>query len=248
MCLSPIVIKADVSGGHTRTFTVPCGKCIECLKTKQNDYMVRIYEELLQAGSGCFLTLTYSNDTVPYLERDGKKYYTVYKPDVKDWLKRFRTNYERETGKTGVRFFLCSEYGPRTHRPHYHCLFFGLSKKDLHSAIEDWTARFGFVLAKDIDPSPGSFECSARYVSKYSCKGILEDPFRIQIRTKQTFSEFLKGTRFELCPAHALLPYFFLLSNSFTGANYTRLLYPWRYQDFRTCVFGRGAEAEVCCD
>lgn len=75
---------------------------------------------------------------------------TVWKKDVKDWIKRFRTNYERLTGRTGVRYFLCSEYGPKTKRPHYHAIFFGLDKKDLALAINDWSSRFGFVCAKDV--------------------------------------------------------------------------------------------------
>lgn len=240
MCLNPIVIKSDVSGGATRTFTVPCGKCVECLKTKQNDYMVRIYEELMQAKKGCFLTLTYSPASVPYFERDGKRFYTLWKPDVKDWLKRFRTNYERATGIKGLRFFLCGEYGSRTHRPHYHCIFFGLDKIDLSLAIRDWQDSFGFVLAEDISPDPASFERSARYISKYSCKGILEDPFRKAQRLESSFPEFFERFRFDVLPTDALLPYFFILSKVCGVADYSRLLHPWRYKDFRCCVFGRG--------
>lgn len=112
MCTSPITIKVNNIDG-VRSIQVPCGKCCECLKTKQNDYMLRIYEELMQVSKSCFLTLTYSNSSVPCLVRDGKKYFTVWKQDVKDWIKRFRTNYERKTGRTGLRYFLCSEYGPR---------------------------------------------------------------------------------------------------------------------------------------
>lgn len=112
MCTSPITIKfEDETGLHA--MNVPCGKCAECLKTKQNDYMVRIYEELMQVNKACFVTLTYAPKNVPYIIRGDKKYNVVWKQDVKDWIKRFRTNYERKTGRKGVRFFLCSEYGPR---------------------------------------------------------------------------------------------------------------------------------------
>lgn len=222
---------------------VPCGKCIECLKTKQNDYMVRIYEEMLRQPKCCFLTLTYSNANVPYFERDGKKYMTVWKSDIKDWLKRFRTNYERLTGKKGIRMFGCSEYGPRTHRPHYHFIFFGLDHNDLSLAIKDWSERFGFVLAKDVDCSPESFERTARYVSKYCCKGILEDPFRRAQRFDKTFSEFFERVRPHVCIENEAIPYFFIFSKVKDVASYSRLLYPWKYKDFRVGISGRGIEA-----
>lgn len=71
MCISPITIHYDgIDGRHS--IQVPCGKCVECLKTKQNDYMVRIFEEMKQVSKCCFLTLTYSNDNVPYFLLDGK--------------------------------------------------------------------------------------------------------------------------------------------------------------------------------
>lgn len=112
MCVSPITIKVNDYLGN-RSIQVPCGKCFECLKTKQNDYMVRIHEEIMQVSKSCFVTLTYRPSAIPYLVRDGKRYNTVWKDDIKDWIKRFRTNYERKTGRKGIRYFLCSEYGPR---------------------------------------------------------------------------------------------------------------------------------------
>lgn len=246
MCVSPLTIKVDVAGGATRTYTVPCGKCVECLKTRQNDYMVRIYEELMQAGKGCFLTLTYAPENVPYFERDCKKYLTVWKPDVHSWLKRFRTNYERATGNKGVRFFLCSEYGPKTHRPHYHCIFFGLDRNDLRSAIEDWRERFGYVLAKDISPDTASFERSARYVSKYSCKGILEDPFRSKERLDKTVEKFLSRSWFDVCSSYEVVPLLFICSNLYTKADYYRLADSWWNKEFYYGISGRGIKTEVC--
>lgn len=44
---------------------VPCGKCIECLKRKQNDLAVRCVREAERCGSMVFLTLTYDNDRLP---------------------------------------------------------------------------------------------------------------------------------------------------------------------------------------
>lgn len=47
------------------SLTVPCGKCLECLRRKQNDLAVRASIEANRRGSMCFVTLTYSNAYLP---------------------------------------------------------------------------------------------------------------------------------------------------------------------------------------
>ena len=44
---------------------VPCGKCIECLKRRQNDYATRLYNECKNGEVMFFLTLTYREDVLP---------------------------------------------------------------------------------------------------------------------------------------------------------------------------------------
>lgn len=247
MCVCPIAIKINNVDG-VRNIQVPCGKCFECLKTKQNDYMVRIYEEMMQVSKSCFLTLTYSNDTVPYLVRDGKKFLTVWKQDVKDWIKRFRTNYERKTGVKGIRYFLCSEYGPKTHRPHYHAIFFGLSCSDMEIALNDWRSRFGFVMAKDVNYNCRDMETVARYVSKYASKGVFEDPFCCEQKPSEAFSTFLKRIRRDLHIPYGCFPYVFALSS-------TRKIWKdwlvWEWHDDYRCAFSEnyaGFNSSFACD
>lgn len=63
---------------------------------------------------------------------DGPRYAvpTLSKKDIQLFFKRFRRNLQRSLEKRGIsecqqiRYFVCGEYGPRTHRPHYHALFF----------------------------------------------------------------------------------------------------------------------------
>lgn len=213
MCTSPITIRVNGIDG-TRSLNVPCGKCAECLKSKQNDYMVRMYEEFMRSSSACMVTLTYAPENVPYFEIKGKKYLTVWKKDVQDWLKRFRTNYERKYGEKPVfKYFLCSEYGPKTHRPHYHCIFWNLTNDDLKDALLDWRERFGYYLIKDINRSPESFEKSARYVSKYACKGLFEDPFRVEWESMQVLSVVFEASRSYLRFPDEVVSRLFYLSN-----------------------------------
>lgn len=45
--------------------TVPCGKCVECLKKRQNDLAVRCMREAEKRGSMVFATLTYNESSLP---------------------------------------------------------------------------------------------------------------------------------------------------------------------------------------
>lgn len=120
-CLHPIHIPID-DEGHSRV--VPCGKCEACLIRSRMEWAVRLEEERRQAASSYFITLTYDNDHLPIkesVEQDtGAVFYdaVVDKRDVQLWLKRFRKELPQ------LRYYLISEYGPQTYRPHYHGIFF----------------------------------------------------------------------------------------------------------------------------
>ena len=151
MCIQPISKKIDSSKySGVYSIKVPCGKCLECLRDKQNDWLVRLYMESKYHSNLLFFTLTYSNDSLPcrvdyadlaYPEKYAEFYgsyneckafasddmlirSTACKVDVQRFLKRMRTNYERKHGETlKMKYFICAEYGPNpkgTRRPHYH--------------------------------------------------------------------------------------------------------------------------------
>lgn len=48
---------------------VPCGKCVECLKKRQQDISVRAQREAQKRGSMHFVTLTYSDEYLPLAYR-----------------------------------------------------------------------------------------------------------------------------------------------------------------------------------
>ena len=167
---------------------VRCGKCDAC---KQENAMKRTNRIRMhqRAGYIClFVTLTYTNDFVPYVlkseltssnfdvnvyrnacgrfvysAKNGlrfKKQYGVtvldskyidtslrcdsslfslrplkglskdhigvcYYPDLQDFIKRLRINYERDYKKSlSFDYFACAEYGGMSYRPHFHLLLF----------------------------------------------------------------------------------------------------------------------------
>ena len=78
--------------------------------------------EATQHAESTFVTLTYSEQSLPKLPLVGGLLPTLQRKDVVGFLKRLRTN----VSPVKFRFFGCGEYGEQTERPHYHLLLFGL--------------------------------------------------------------------------------------------------------------------------
>lgn len=131
------------------------------------------------------------------------EFHTVSKSDVQGWLKRSRRRFERAFGvedgaisdrqykewtdqdgevlplpsscltKT-FKYFITSEYGPRTHRPHYHGVIFGITYEEFVLYFQkDWEDSFGSVDCSPYDSSRGGMT----YLSKYCSKGGYEHPY-----------------------------------------------------------------------
>lgn len=135
-------------------------------------------EEFRNTPTACFFTLTYNEDNVPLAVdvSTGECNRTVYKKHVQDWLKRFRTAEARKGLSTGWKYYVTSEYGPRTARPHYHGLIW-LPRDRFQFALLDWQQNYGFTNCSEIHiTDPDSIAKIARYVSKYCSKGVFENP------------------------------------------------------------------------
>lgn len=138
----------------------PCGKCLYCLEKRRLPWTVRLtHERRFWSRFGIptyFVTLTYDDANLP---KDG-----VNKRDIQLFLKRLRKLYSfLESNK--LKYFCVSEYGPSTHRPHYHLILFGLNR-NISSALrivsKSWNN--GFVKVSKVKPS------RIKYVTKYSTK------------------------------------------------------------------------------
>lgn len=153
-CLTPFYI--DVTNkisGEVSKVLIPCGKCEGCLKKKQSDWISRLLVEAQLSLSSFFVTLTYDESHLPFPEGVNKK-------DVQLFFKSFRKRYKK------FKYFLVSEYGSISSRPHYHCLLFFRSRVDwilLSRDIEDcWKKGQHKIGTVDI--------VSIRYCAKYCLK------------------------------------------------------------------------------
>lgn len=113
-----------------------------------------------------------------FRERPIMMFNSVRKKDVQDWIKRARQRRKRLALKNDepeqkFTFFITSEYGPRTLRPHYHGVLFGLSAEDSNDMKIDWMRHHGRKISWDnVDLSKGDMS----YCAKYCSKGFYEHP------------------------------------------------------------------------
>lgn len=140
---------------------VPCGKCAACLSKRRSEWSFRLFQEVRNSESCYFITLTYDDEYLKYkvLEDTGCLVPVVNKRDVQLFLKRLRKSIE----PFKIRYFLVSEYGPKTYRPHYHMLLFNfpnLLKSKLDAILTDAWSN-GFIR---VDPVS---DARVNYVTSY---------------------------------------------------------------------------------
>ena len=142
---------------------VPCGQCVNCLKSKGNAWSLRLqleynYLSPSQKSNSYFVTLTLSDD---YINEDKSLL-------IRRFLERIRKYHG-----VSVRHWIISEYGERTNRFHYHGLFFDIP---FHRTqlLKYW--KYGHIVIKPITPRRIS------YITQYVNKNLknsrfpLEDP------------------------------------------------------------------------
>lgn len=126
-----------------------CGQCLPCRINRQRLWGARLHWEWCHAGSGSFVTLTYSELWVPSeLE---PRHLTLF-------LKRLR----KSVYPAKFRFFAVGEYGETTWRPHFHLLIFPFVAESL--VQESW--KFGSVHMGMVE------DRSIGYCTHYCTKGL----------------------------------------------------------------------------
>lgn len=141
-CLSPILVKNKRYQGRLGSpawIYVPCGKCYSCLMRRRQDWLTRIHSEMEDCVSVHFLTLTYSEDKVP-LTKDGVPCFN--KKHLQDFHKRLRKKYP----KANIKYYVMSEYGDTTNRPHYHGIYFNLPS-DCFEQLFDLDGSYHYKLS-----------------------------------------------------------------------------------------------------
>lgn len=190
MCTNPLLVRNNspykVFDISPSKYQVPCGKCLECRSLMQSEWCIRLSYEInmfyRNGGIGVFLTNTYNDDNLPIFEPLNQPAFNH--DHILKFLDDVNRYMQRTYGMYNYKYFLCSEYGKTTQRPHYHVLFLLSAAVDWHTFVEKcrelWS--YGFMFPKfdgrnyvDNDGLPVSptLKCgaaSASYVSKYITK------------------------------------------------------------------------------
>ena len=131
-CTSPIRLYKGVNSlVYPDGLVVPCGKCLSCRIAKRREWTMRLWHELPYHQSSIFLTLTYDDDNLPPNA-------SLSKSDLQKFFKRLRKDLSYVDRK--IKYFAAGEYGPKTNRPHYHAIVFGLS---LQGDDKNWLLKLG---------------------------------------------------------------------------------------------------------
>ncbi|UPW41581.1 replication initiator protein [Peromfec virus RodF8_52] len=202
-CYSPVSIRDPVDSRHF--ISVPCGKCFNCLSTRRDSWSFRLQVEERHSSSSFFVTLTYSDDNVPYAWSDshGIDMPVFSKRDCQLFMKRLRKLHP----DAGLRYFLVSEYGGQFGRPHYHMILFnmpGFRYQILEDLLRTWDK--GIVHVGDVT------QASIKYVCKYcltyeSAEDYPERPFMLCSRRPAIGHQYLSKAvvkRFGTCPDYVI--------------------------------------------
>ena len=107
---------------------MPCGNCLPCKITRRRTWTHRMMLERSTSTTASFLTLTYNNENLPqefHNEKTGQIYAenSLNPAHAKTFIQNLRKHQQRHKGEK-IRYYLCGEYGDKTHRPHYHIALF----------------------------------------------------------------------------------------------------------------------------
>ena len=97
---------------------------------------------------------------------------SLYREDVKCWMKRFRSYLDSKGLPKDFSFACFGEYGELKRRPHFHVLVAGLDSESCNVLANKWT--YGFCDLKHIprfnNDGSDAFVLVSNYVSKYIAK------------------------------------------------------------------------------
>lgn len=166
-CLEPVVYRYDSDGRPSIMYS--CGKCPLCRERKRKQWASRMECEAKYSKSTFFLSLTYSDDHLPFVSDCGVStdIMTLNKHHYSNFLKKLRKELPFK-----IRFFGVGEYGKESGRPHYHfiiyCPVFINRNKFRQYVSKCW--RFGFNTVKDANVQ------RFYYIAKYCTKDTVGHP------------------------------------------------------------------------
>lgn len=181
MCISKFVIKRPLDswargwGANGKKYVfAPCGKCEDCKSRSRYAWAWRLTADLQyyiqHKGYKCgFITLTYNDDSLPHIPDCYGSLAGIpcfSRTHTKNFILYVRKKLFEKFGLTNILYFLSSENGEHTDRPHYHFLLAWDASKatseQVHEVIRHyWADDFESSLTKTITRKAFGFVCPA---------------------------------------------------------------------------------------
>lgn len=115
------------------TRLVPCGRCAACMVQKHLQWKFRLHQEVLASDMALWITMQYDDEHLP--RSNGIP--CVCKEHCVKFFHKLRRYIVKHDLKVTFKYFLVSEHGPKTFRPHYHCLLlFKLPEESFERMLE----------------------------------------------------------------------------------------------------------------
>lgn len=178
MCVSPYI--ATRKDGTK--VCVPCGKCIDCRKDYQTEWIFRLSQECKHVALPCFITLTYDDENLPLGDVGNNEPQSVLvKSDLQKFFKRLR-RYGGDLMEN-MRYFAIGEYGSKFNRAHYHAVIMApnLDRVSKLQKLVDKSWKFGFNKVKFCTDKQLHYVC--KYMNKLDERPHLVKPFRLYSRS-----------------------------------------------------------------
>lgn len=231
MCLKPIKVnysdryknyRGQLIHAYNKGQVLPCGKCVECVELKIEEWEIRWSEQLKTSieNSSYLLTLTYSDENIPTLITEhGEEKSTLDYTDVQKFFKRLRKRQNTYCIKNNLQnpkiyYHGCGEYGTQyTKRPHYHILITNLiiPKQEIQKIWGNGLVHIG----EDVTPK------TIKYVLKYTLKNSYENHTKNKTKIYQKlikevlFTPFKSDIDKKLFEKFGIKPFEFNIQKSF---------------------------------
>lgn len=165
---STYIFKSDIFQYEDRDdfyIDVPCGRCINCLRSRQTMWRIRLLNEYYYMSSDAransyFVTLTIE-----------PKYYDMIYADTALYVRRFLDRVRKACGSS-PRHFIVTEFGDTTDRYHLHGIFFDYPA-DIHDLYRHW--KYGFVKIRQLSERRCNYITS--YITKHNQDLIIEPKY-----------------------------------------------------------------------
>lgn len=252
MCHKPITLKNTSRKPHNDQHlnTVPCGKCIQCIKKKRKEWAFRLHQEGKDHITAYMVTLTYNEESLPYLNQNTGEYPIrlqeihkseptdilepiVLKSDVQKFIKQIRKRTDILFKKYGtkkathqeqrIRYYMVSEYGTQyTRRPHYHGIIWNLQTPIARDIEIQKIWQHGDAKIEPIDGNIGSYYYLTKYLYKQKNWNIWTfKPFTLMSTKPYIGNRYLETSRH----------YHIAKGNLFTKFNNQEIIIPRIYRD-----------------